>query len=421
MDEASKESLASGAAAATPGFAAPSSSTARRAGTPLRLVQSDRNAARPRSILIVLDDFSLGGTERTAIRLANQWSKTGAAVTVFAGVADGPLRAMLNPLIPVVQPATPILQGRGSQWRLAKAVARHIECVQVDGCFVPGNHHWAVAALVSRLSPAIRPVVVVAQIGAALQKTQRGALRQFLHDMWMRRLAGRVDATVALCEPARRNADRIIGDRKATTILLPALDGAAARPTAPAFGNQRIVAAGRLVPEKGFDTLIRAFALMMAAHRNPAAHLVIVGEGPERARLTALAAGLGVADRVYLPGYVPNIRPWLDLSRLFVLPSRSEAFPTMIVEALAAGRPIVATDCTPATAELLPDFTAGRIVPIDDVAAMAKAITAMLGAPPGDPVRLAASVARYRLEPVAQQYLDLFERLDKARGAKTGG
>jgi glycosyltransferase involved in cell wall biosynthesis len=88
-----------------------------------------------------------------------------------------------------------------------------------------------------------------------------------------------------------------------------------------------------------------------------------------------------------------------------------------MVEALAAGRPIVATDCTPATTELLPDFTAGRVVPIDDAAAMAAAMAAMLAAAPSDPVRLAASVDGYRLEPVAQQYVDLLDRLDTARWA----
>lgn len=380
------------------------------------MIDGDRDPSRPRSILIVLHDFALGGTERIAVRLANEWARTGAAVTIFAGAAEGPLLALVNPLVAIVQPATPIRRGRGSQWRLGAAAARHIAQVPVDACFIPGNYHWPVAAVVSRLSPANRPVVV-AQISAALQKVQRGPVRQFLYNVRMRRLLGNVDATVALCGPARRDADRIIGDRRTTTIMLPALDSTVARPIAPAAANQGIVAAGRLVAEKGFDTLIEAFALMTQRGRNPKATLVIVGEGPDRHRLTTRIIDLGLADRVFLPGYVPNIRPWLDASRLFVLSSHFEGFPAVMVEALAAGRPIVATDCTPATAELLPDFTAGRVVPIGDAAAMAEAMAAMLAAAPGDPVRLAASVDRYRLEPVAQQYVDLFDRLDTARRA----
>jgi glycosyltransferase involved in cell wall biosynthesis len=417
MSEALKKILAEDAfVAIEPGVAMPVPLSLQHAGPTLQLIDGDRNPAKPRSILIALHDFSLGGTERIAVRLANEWAKIGAAVTVFAGAAEGPLLAMLNPMVAIARPATPIMRGRGSQWRLAAAVARQIARDPVDGCFVPGNYHWPVAAVVSRLPLSIRPVVI-AQISAALRKGQRGPIRQFLYDVRMRKLLGNVDATVALCDPARRQADHIIGARRTTTIMLPALDGGVARPSAPAAANQRIVAAGRLVPEKGFDTLIRAFALMTAGERNPAAELVIVGEGPDRVRLTALAIDLGVADRVYMPGYVPCIRPWLDASRLFVLSSRFEGFPAVMVEALAAGRPIVATDCTPATTELLPNFTAGRVVPIDDAAEMARAIAAMLAAAPSDPVRLAASVDGYRLEPVAQQYLDLLDRLDTARWA----
>jgi glycosyltransferase involved in cell wall biosynthesis len=379
----------------------------------LRLVEGERS---PRSILIILHDFALGGTERIAVRLANEWARTGSAVRIFAGAATGPLLAMLSPAVRVIAADTPILRARGSQWRLAMAAAAHVEREGADGCYIPGNYHWPVAALLSRMPIESRPVII-SQVSAALSKPQRGPIRQVLYNIRMRLLLGKVDAMAAMCEPARAEADRILRRPKATTIVLPALDGTVPPPVAPPAFNQTILAAGRLVPEKGFDTLIAAFARLTTGGRNPTARLIIVGEGPDRTRLTILAAKLGVAGRLTMPGYVPDIRPWLDRSRIFVLSSRFEGFGAVIVEALAAGRPIVSTACTPAINSLLPDFTAGRVVPIDNPGAMAKAIALMLAAAPSDPIRLAASVERYRIEPVAKQYLELFDWIGAARRA----
>jgi glycosyltransferase involved in cell wall biosynthesis len=380
----------------------------------LRLVEGGRSA---RAILIILHDFALGGTERIAVRLANEWARTGSAVRIFTGAATGPLLDLLDPAVRVVQADTPILRARGSQWRLARAAAAHVEREGADGCYIPGNYHWPVAAILSRMPVERRPVII-SQVSAALTKPQRGPVRQYFYNVRMRRLLGKVDAMAAMCDPARAQTDHILRRVKATTIALPALDGKVPPPVAPPPFNQTILAAGRLVPEKGFDTLIAAFARLTMNGRNRTARLIIVGEGPDRGRLTMLASRLGVADRLTMPGYVPDIRPWLDRSRVFVLSSRFEGFGAVIVEALAAGRPVVSTACTPAVNELLSDFTSGRVVPIDNPGAMAKAIALMLGAAPSDPVRLAASVERYRIEPVAKQYLELFDWIGAARRAE---
>ena len=116
---------------------------------------------------------------------------------------------------------------------------------------------------------------------------------------------------------------------------------------------------------------------------------------------------LGIADRVELAGYVADIRPWLDTARLFVLASDFEGYPAVLVEALAAGWPVVATDCTPAT-RLLDLAGAGSVVALGNTAALAEAIARMLDQSPPDPGQLAASVAHHRIGAVAEAYLDLF-------------
>ena len=140
-----------------------------------------------------------------------------------------------------------------------------------------------------------------------------------------------------------------------------------------------VAALGRLVPDKDFITLLRAFARLA----NPDARLVILGEGPERARLESEIISLGLAGRVAMPGFAANPGETLGRSRVFALTSRREAFSLVCVEALAHGLPVVATDCG-GPLEILDAPSLGAIAPVGDVAAIAHALDASL-AQSGDP------------------------------------
>ena len=356
-----------------------------------------------RTIAIVLHDLPLGGSERIAVRLANRWAALGRRVTLFCGSRQGPLAELIHADVEIVEAAPPIPRGRGSRKALGRAAADYVAAHRPDILFVPGNYHWPILPAVDALPADQRPGVV-AQIGTPLYRHGRGVLAQIPYNLKTRWQLRRVDRAISLSDSMTDDANRALGRRVTQCIRLPALDDDDHAFMPPATGKV-ILAAGRLVKEKGFDVALRAFALL----GDPDTRLVIVGEGERRAELEALAVELGVADRVIMPGYVPDIRPWLEIARTFLLTSWYEGYAAVIVEALGAGRPVVSTDCTPAARELLDDAQNGRVAAIGDLAGLAEALRQVLNAPAPDPRALARAVVDYRIGPIAEAYLQVFD------------
>lgn len=126
---------------------------------------------------------------------------------------------------------------------------------------------------------------------------------------------------------------------------------------------------GRLAEQKGFDLLLSAYAMALRSSALP--DLVIAGDGPDRDALVLQAAQLGIAERVHFTGFLANPYPLLRAAQLFVLSSRHEGLPTVLIEALALGTPVLATDCETGPRELLDDGRLGQLVAVSDVAALA--------------------------------------------------
>ena len=173
----------------------------------------------------------------------------------------------------------------------------------------------------------------------------------------------------------------------------------------PWFGAGRppvLVAVGRLQQQKDYPMLIRAFAQV---RRGRAARLVILGEGRERSKLELLVEELGLEQDVSLPGFVENPYAYMSQASLFVLSSKWEGLPTVLVEALCCGTPAVATDCPSGPREILKDGQYGQLVPVGDADALARAIEVSLD---GNRLRPPAeSWHPYELESVVTQYVSL--------------
>jgi glycosyltransferase involved in cell wall biosynthesis len=139
-------------------------------------------------------------------------------------------------------------------------------------------------------------------------------------------------------------------------------------------GRSNLLTLARLMPQKRLDVLLAAFARLPHKH----ARLTIVGEGPERPRLQALARSLGIADRIEMPGFAEDVMPWLRRADLFVLSSDYEGLPAALIEALACNIPVVTTDCFDGARSLLAGASGCAVVRRDDVDALAEAIAVSL-------------------------------------------
>ena len=172
----------------------------------------------------------------------------------------------------------------------------------------------------------------------------------------------------------------------------------------------------RMSEQKGLDTLLRVFAQVRKTH--PGARLRIVGDGPEKASLEALAGELGVMEACEFPGFLSDPLAAIEEADVYVLSSRWEGLPNSLLEAIGLGLPVVSTRCPTGPDEILLDGEVGRLVAVDDVGAMSTHILELLSE---DVVRTQlADKARERakdfsLDRSVAAYKDIMTRLLEAR------
>ncbi len=227
---------------------------------------------------------------------------------------------------------------------------------------------------------------------------------------WLkRRTSRRLAAHVAVGDAAAREVERRahLAPNSVRTIHngVPAGSAYADLPGQRVSDAPVIGTLARLDPVKGIDVLLESLTLI------PQAHLVVAGDGSERARLEDRAARLGLAERVHFLGWIDDARSLLGGFDLFVLPSRSESFPLTIVEAMLAGIAVVASDVG-SVAEAVVHGGTGLLVPPDDPRGLAAAISGLLS----DPARRAEmgragrerALGRFGVDAMARSYEDLY-------------
>jgi GalNAc-alpha-(1->4)-GalNAc-alpha-(1->3)-diNAcBac-PP-undecaprenol alpha-1,4-N-acetyl-D-galactosaminyltransferase len=143
--------------------------------------------------------------------------------------------------------------------------------------------------------------------------------------------------------------------------------------------DRHLLAIGKLIPQKGFDLLIQAFAQVCDAH--PEWTLTILGEGEMRRELEGLCTELKLEDRVFMPGTIKNIDAHLRKADIFALTSRFEGFPVTLCEAMACGVPVIAADCLSGPREIIHNGIDGMLVVPENVDALAVGLDQLMSDP----------------------------------------
>ncbi len=334
-------------------------------------------------LALLIPSLGIGGAERSMLTLARAWCEMGLRVDMVTVLDGGDLRSELPegvrhiPLIHKAVMRSPIVTGLAALRGLVSYLRSTRPAALLSS--VTGANLLAVVA--RRLSGV--PCRVVLREASVARNTS-GSLRRFAVT-WAYRHA---DGMIAVGQGVARDLVGEFSVPAARVRQLPTpVDLGRVRalseqaPCHPWFGQDEtplILAVGRLVPVKDYGTLIRAIARLRARCR---ARLLILGEGPERHALQSLVTELGLGDFVALPGGNTNPYPYIAHAQVLVLSSRWEGLPVVMIEAMALGTPVVATDCPSGPRELLHDGALGSLVPVGDSAALADAIQCMLDFP----------------------------------------
>ena len=338
----------------------------------------------PGPIAFYLPSLHGGGAERVVVNLVEGITERGLPVDVVLAAAEGTFLDQLPPAVRLVDlRASRVLRSLGP---LARYLRRERPRVLVSSL----SHANLVALWAAKLARRATPVVVTVHNTMSQSSTEQGRLAGGLWPHLLRVFYPWATRVVAVSRGAADDLARSSGlprDRVEVVynpVITPAMMALTRQtPDHPWFAPGQppvILGVGRLTRQKDFPTLIRAFA---EVRRHREARLIILGEGEERPGLEALAAELGVADDVALPGFRENAMAYMAGSALFVLSSAWEGLPTVLIEALAAGTRVVSTDCPSGPGEILQEGRLGALVPVGDAAALAKAMASALDRPAG--------------------------------------
>ncbi len=373
-------------------------------------------------LLFYIHSLDGGGAERVTASLANHWAQAGWDVMIVTVAASASPAYALHPAVRCIglglagasgHRLAGLLQNLRRIGRLRQLLRQARPDVAV-AMMTEANIGLAWAALglrglrtvgSERIHPPQHPLAAVWE-----------ALRRHSY--------GRLSSVVALTRESadwirqHTTARRVDVIPNAANWPLPMLPPTLPPETVCPVGRRLVLAVGRLEAQKGFDLLLAAYAAL--ADRQPDWDLVILGEGPARARLQDLVRAAGLAGRVHLPGRAGNMPQWYRRADLYVLSSRFEGFPNTLVEAMMYGVPAVSFDCDTGPRDIIRDDINGLLVPPGDAQRLRAAMERIM-ADAGLRARLAGAATdvrvRYAMEKIGQRWATLFGELlgDDAR------
>lgn len=371
------------------------------------------SGARRPDLAIFIPSYAAGGAERVAFVMARALAKRGMRIDLVVSCAHGGLREEELPGVNKVE------LGAVNELLATPRWIRYLRRAR-PRCAMSIIHTANIASGIGRYVVPDVPVIVSQHYALRCEPAAQWWFRRWLGFGPERFAYRHVERVTGCSQGVADEAAELFDLPKHRVLALPnpRHSREASLELTPEqelmFDKPVLLAVGRLTPQKDFAMLLRAFA-SLSSRRD--LHLVILGEGPERTSLAAQARALGIADRVLLLGFVHNAEAFMRRARVFVMSSRNEGLPMVLIEALAAGAAIVSTDCHFGPRELLDGGRLGRLTPVEDSEAFAAAIEAELDEPdPGHESRRsdrADWLRRFDLDVITSQYFDLVHEVIK--------
>jgi glycosyltransferase involved in cell wall biosynthesis len=357
---------------------------------------------------LVTPSFEGGGVERVMLNLANGLAAQGVPVDLVAISAHGPYRSQTVAGVRVVN-----LAASRMVWAIP-ALVRYLRRAQPAAVLTALDYINVATILANHLAGTPAQVYVSTHKHFSTATRASSLWRErFLLPAAMRVAYRAADGVVAISKAMADDLSKAIDFPRSRirVIANPAVTGdllalAHAAPSHPWLRDKNIptfLGVGRLHEQKDFSTLIGAFARVR--ERRPS-RLVIFGEGPQRSALEELARELGVKKDVDLPGFTTNPYAEMRAASTFVLSSRYEGLPTVLIEAMACGCPIVSTDCPSGPAEILEGGKHGPLVPVGDAEALSAAMLHCLEFPKSAE-QLTGRAGDFHQDKVVQEYRSL--------------
>jgi len=362
-------------------------------------------------IALFLPNLGGGGAERVFTNLANAFVEKGMVVDFVLGKAEGPNLSQIDRRINVVDLGTNTVYG----WlRPMKSYLkeRHPELV------LSALHHANLTALWANMLSGTKTRIIVSVHGTMshdIGKSKKKLAKAI--PLLVRTFYPKADKIICVSNGVAqelinkyhlpKNKVQVIYNPVVTEDMFKKAEEPLDHPWFQPGQPPVILGVGRLTAAKDFETLIKAFALV---RKKTEARLMILGEGSERAKLEQLVKQLGLQNDVCMPGFVDNPYKYMKHSSVFVLSSRWEGLPTVLIEALALGLPVVSTDCPSGPAEILEGGKWGRLVPVRNHEALANAILEALNDERG---KGAERAKEFSLDRIVDQYVALIKELEQ--------
>jgi len=344
-------------------------------------------------IAMLLSSLEVGGTQRVMLNLMDGFVKKGIAVDAVVVKAKGLFLEKLPDQVNLVD-----LSAKRALSSIP-ALIKYLRSYRPDAVF-SGLTHINTVAIISRLLSNTSPRLVVSERSNLTQKRQHAVRFWDKHaDFFINILYPLADAVVTVSRDAATDIIKTtnLDPKKVVMIYNPvpvdAIRKLSLLKISPQFENistPLILAVGRLSPAKDYPTLIKAFTILRERVK---ALLMIIGEGEERSSIEKLIMSSPYSEDIRLLGEVENPYPYMARSNVFVLSSAWEGFVNVLVEALACGATVVASDCPSSPKEILDNGKFGRLVPVGDAPAFADAIEYALN----NPSPAEQSIARARV------------------------